>query len=415
MSGFATERCSVTFDELAADHRHLREGQQKRLRVVWQKPVRKVDQKGPRAALLQITGKLSLLQKDGKTLKPVDWPLPIRVVLCQRPNERPDWSRWHDRRDSLSSNNLVGREVIFGSRSKPGGGVEAIPLPKRPAGVFTASFPLSRIYSPIGATKSFQVGLCLGEKKGNLVTWRNVVPILPQTVQMVEVSGPKPLSRALQLINACPTPIGWDYDPIALVRAANHLRALGKPKAIAALHEFLALAYDTGYDRDRIDPENIDTSNQWCLASLIPLVFDSVGLSKRIVVWQGIPFHTVVIRGTSGWPPSTRPLVAAAAKRGKLIRKPLRPADNPLEAADTLSVKKGKPKDREQRGSWTELRQHLRSQAWRAVRPLVDPERKQSPDLMSKAAWEKLKAKVAHLKIRWNQMSQEYVAGKKLK
>jgi hypothetical protein len=62
------------------------------------------------------------------------------------------------------------------------------------------------------------------------------------------------LSKTLQLINACPTPLGWNYDPIALVRAANHLRALGKDKAIASLREFLDVAHDTGYDRDRIDP-----------------------------------------------------------------------------------------------------------------------------------------------------------------
>jgi hypothetical protein len=111
-----------------------------------------------------------------------------------------------------------------------------------------------------------------------LLDWRNEAPILSQTVQMIEVPGPKPISRTLQLINACPTPIGWDFDPIALVRAANHLRSLGKEKSIEALREFLKLAYDTGYTRDRIDPENIDTSNQWCLATLVPVVFDAVGV-----------------------------------------------------------------------------------------------------------------------------------------
>jgi hypothetical protein len=411
--GLTTESSSVTLKELPAEDRNLDEQQQKRLRVTWDKPKRKID-KGGRRPRLEICGTLSLLQKDGKTLKPVDWPLPVSVVLSRWPNKKLDWSRWHDRRDSLWSDILVGRELIIGSRSTPDGGFEPIPLPKKPAGVFTGTFPLSEIHSPIGGTKSFQVGLCLGEKKGKTVTWRNVVPILPQTVEMLEVSGPKPLSRTLQFINACPTPISWDFEPIALVRAANHLKSLGKDKAIASLREFLELAYDTGYTRDRIDPENIDTSNQWCLASLVPLVFDNAGEKDDITVWQGIPFHTVVISGTSGWPSSTRPLVDAADQHGTLIEKPLRPANNPLEAADALFEKIAKPADRDLQGFGNGLRQHLREQAWRSIRHLLDRSEK-SPDLSSQAEWDKLKAKVVRLKIRWNEERQDYVAAEKPK
>jgi hypothetical protein len=414
-SGFTTHSWTVTIDELGDESPKTDEEFQKRLRVVWEKPNRKVDEDRHRSAKLEIAGKLSLLQADGKTLKPVDWPLPISVVLSMRPDVKPDWSRRHDRRDSLWSENLVGRELIIGVQVSPDGRSEPIPLPKKPDGTFTATFYFGEIHSVIGATKPFQVGLCLGEKKGKAVTWRNEAPILPQTVQMVEVPGPKPISRTLQLINACPTPIGWDFDPIALVRAANHLRWLGKEKSIEALREFLKLAYDTGYTRDRIDPENIDTSNQWCLATLVPVVFDDVGARDDITVCQGIPFHTVVINGTSGWPGSTRRLVDAAAQRGKLIQKPFRPADNPLEAADALFEKIGKSKDRDEGGFSNGLHEHLREQAWRAVRHLVDPVRKQSPDLRYKATWDKLKANAAQLKIRWDEEKQEYVAGGRLK
>src|SRR5262249_37820959 len=157
-----------------------------------------------------------------------------------------------------------------------------------------------RIESPVGATKPFQVGLCFGEKKGKEVTWSNVAPILPQSVTMLGVTGPTPLSRPLQLINACPTPIGWNYDPIALGRATNRLQSLGKNKAIAALREFSEMAPWGGFDRPRIDPKNIDTSNEYCLAGLVPLVFDGVPQETSIRVWQGIPFHTVVTLGTTG-------------------------------------------------------------------------------------------------------------------
>src|SRR5262249_32775622 len=160
---------------------------------------------------------------------------------------------------------------------------------------------------------------------------------------------------------------GWDFDPITLVRASNHLRSLGKDKAVAALREFIELAYDPGYTRDRIDPENIDTSNQWCLASLVPLVFNGVEQDKDIHLWQGIPFHTVVIHATSGYPPSPRPLVDAAAQNGKLIEKPLRPTNNPLEAADTAFDKIVEAEDRNKQRTGEELRGHLRLQAWRAI------------------------------------------------
>jgi hypothetical protein len=378
----------------------------KRLRVTWEKPRRKVDKEALDPVYLEITGKLSLLKKDGKSLEPVDWPYPISVVLARRPGEKPDWSRWHDRRDSLWFDTFVGRDLVSGSQ-----GGKPLPLPRRPVGVFTAKLPLDEIHSAVGATKPFQVGLCFGEKKGKKITWCNVAPILPQSVKMLDVPGPRPLSRTLQLINACPTLIGWSFDPISLVRATNHLRSLGKDKAIAALREFLDLAHDAGYTRRRIDPENIDTSNQWCLASLVPLVFPGVDKDGEIRVWQGIPFHTIVISGTSGSPGSTRPLVDEAAREGVLRKKPLRPADNPLEAADSLFEKIARPKDREQ--SRFELREHLRGQAWRAVRHLVDPFRKQPPNLSSQAVWDNLKAKAARLKVRWDPQRQEYVAGEK--
>jgi hypothetical protein len=393
------ESSSHTSIHYPPEARDLDQMEQKRLRISWDKPKRKVKNGGRYSRPeLEISGKLSLLQEDGKTLKPVDWPLPVRVVLSLRPNEKPDWTRWHDRKDCTTSDTLVGWEMAFSSEG----------IPKLPPGVFIATFQLSNFPTPIGAMKPFQVGLCLGEKKGQTLTWRNRVPVLPQSVEMLEVPGPKPISRTLQLINACPTPIGWNFDSIALVRAANHLRSLGKDKAIAALREFLEVAYDTGYSRDRIDPENIDTSNQWCLASLVPLVFDGVDQDLRIGVWQGIPFHTMVIHGTSGWPPSVRPLLREAQEHGKLIQKPLRPTNDPLEAADSAFkkiVETEKQKDSE------ELLRHLRAQVWRGIRHLVDPQAKETPDLSSKPTWDKLKAKAASLKIRWDEKRQEFVAG----
>jgi hypothetical protein len=398
--GVGIETRSTGVEDLPAEDRILDQADRKRLRVTWEKPRRKVYERASRReSCLEITGKLSLLQADGKTLKAVDWPYPIQVVITRRPNEKPDWTRWYDPRDSLSSGTLVGREFMYDT-----------PRTKKPVGVFSAGFPLSEIETAVGTTMPFQVGLSFGEKKGNMVTWSNISPILPQSVKMLDVPGPKPLSRTLQLINACPTPIDWNYDPIALVRATNHLQSLGKDKAIAAMREFLELADDPVPLRRRIDPTNIDTSNQWCLASIVPLVFDGVREREDIRVWQGIPFHTVVIRGFSRpGPVSSRPLVDEAARIGTSRKKPLRPADNPLEAADALF-----DKIVEEGGGFRQERlNHLRRQAWTAIRHLVDPGGKQSPDFSSQESWDKLKAKVTQMKIRWDEKRQEYVAGEK--
>jgi ankyrin repeat protein len=383
---------SNLIEELPQEDRTLDSEQLKRLRVSWEKPRRKIDDKGRR---LEITGKLSMLQPDGKTLRPVDWPYPIRVVITRRPSEKPDWSRFHDERDSLWEDTLVGR---------------TIDSEELPAGVFIANFDLGEIESPIGATKPFQVGLSFGEKNGNRVLWCNVAPILPQSVKMLDVSGPKFLSRTLQLINACPTPAGPVYDPIALVRATNHLQSLGKDRAIAQLREFLEHSSRTGHTRGRIDPRNIDTSNQWCLASLVPLLFEGMEPDAYFSVWRGIPFNTFFISEWKGSPGSTRPLVDRAAKGAKLWARPLRPADNPLEAADSLYLKMVQAKVRWPR--W-DLREHLRGQAWQAIRHLVDTGEESSPDFLSEETWNDLKARVKRLKIRWDEERQKYVAGEK--
>jgi hypothetical protein len=275
---------------------------------------------------------------------------------------------------------------------------------------------LSEIESPVGETKPFLVGLCLGEKKGKKVSWSTTAPVLPQSVTMIDVSGPTPLSRTLQLINACPVPYdGIDvYDPIALVRAVNHLRSLGKDKAIAELREFLKVTYypeDTGYTRYRIDPKNIDTSDHSSLSSLVPLLFDGLEQNvEEIKLWQDIPFSILQIGGGSEWEWGTEALVEDAAHHGKLRTKPLRPADNPLQAADSLFLKMVQPKDRK-REYLSQV--HLRVQAWGAVRHLVDPGGKQSLDFSSQESWDKLKARVTQMKIRWDEKRQEYVAGEK--
>jgi hypothetical protein len=387
-----------------------------RLRVEWGSV--KVKEEG-HETLLVITGRLLLVGNDGKA-RPIDWPQPVSVLLAVEAGATPDWSLRHDWDDTVDFDDVAGFDTSWEVIRGRDGQTLRSPNKGRPAGEFRAEIGTSSIHRPVGRQKAFQIGLCLGEKRGKSLSWTNETPVLPQSVTTVEIAGPKKLGETLRLINACPSPIGWDWDPVALVRASNHLRSLGKEKAIDSLRAFLLIARDPGYHRHGpADPANIDTSIQWCLAPLIPLVFEGgsgkgmpMRYAERIHLWEGIPFHTTLIGGTSGWPPWCGPLVDWAATDGKLIEKPLRPTDRPLEAVDALFEKIAAPEDR--KNDWRGLKEFLRWQAWKMIGHLVEPGSRASADFQNDRGiddqrWAELRAKAAKLGIRWDEQRQEYV------
>jgi hypothetical protein len=418
------ETGSITDPDLPEETHQLSSAELDRLRVEWMKPTFKKDRHGPQ---LEIHGRLTLAAENGKSLKPVEWLQPIRVLLARVPEKKVDWSYFHVSESTARADIIIGHEprgtteVLLDDNGKP------IHQKEKVIGEFTARFSLDQIQRSVGKSKSFQVGICLGKKIGKSVSWTNVAPVLPQSVSTVAINGPGPLSETLQLINGCPTPMGWDYDPAAAVRAANHLRRLGKEKAVAALREFLSVAYDPGYSGYRlVEPANIDTSNQWCLATLIPLVFEAATANteeppwfrERITIHDGIPFHNVLISGTSGWPGNTGPLVDWAEKNGRVIDGILRPTSRPLEAADAAFEKLANANDREANGRRFGLREHLRSQAWRMIQAVVDPKDREirisiDGPLSSQEKWAELKEKTHQLEISWNEVRQEYSASKK--
>lgn len=266
-------------------------------------------------------------------------------------------------------------------------------------------------------TRYLQVGLAEYICKRTISKWPILVYALKQTISALKIQDSKPLSTTLQLINGTPSPIGWYYDPVAVIRAVNHLRAIGKEKTIAAMREYLTIARGPDFGAHRPpDPNNIETSNQWCLALLIPLVFESTNSAHpfpakidRVTLEDDIPFHNVYIKRTSSSPQRTDSLVDWAEKYGKIISKQLRPSDHPLDAADRIYQKllKADPTD-----SNSGLKEHLRSQAWRAIRLLVEPEDKHDyrvkDEKFSDHMWNRFKEKANRLKIRWNEQKQEY-------
>jgi hypothetical protein len=285
------------------------------------------------------------------------------------------------------------------------------PFTKYPPGTIKATIPLSKLRTQSGETRTFQMGISFGVRRNKTVAWRNTSPILPQSVAQIKIPGPKPLGKVVQLINAVPSPLGWDYNPATVIRAVNGLRHYDKKTVIASIREYLLLAYDTGYERDEIVADNIDTSNQYSLKTLMPVLFPKVQFAddagRLIRVQDGIPFHIVRYGDTSGSPGSTTPLVDKAESDGELIEIDLMPTNNPLLAADSVYNAIAKPEDQK----WNyQLREHIRRQAWRMVNHLVKAQDKSGPDLNNDRTWNRLKSEVEKLNIRWDAGKGEYVA-----
>lgn len=381
----------------------------KRLRMEWGQPQRFVYKTVfDRCPGLRITGKLLLLQEDGRTLRPVQKPLLLGVAMCVRPDVRKDWTQGVGRRDPSKSGYMVcsleGELLGKPPCSFPGNE----PLQPPPPGVFAAVMPRNELYTEPGTARTFQVGLCLGELFGEQIVWQ----IIPQSVQMINIPGPKLLSYTHQLINACPQRSGGDFDPIHVVRAVNRLRSLGKEKALESLRDFADIAYDSGYSERSPDPTNLDTSNRWCLPPLVTVLFPNIKNDEAIVIWQGMPFHTIcydVVKISGAF---TKAKLDWPAREGILLDQPLRPTDHPLEAADALLAKLVNERFRDDYHTRT-LQNHIRRQAWRSIKHLINPNLEEPPYLDPESRWKRLKEQAAALRIRWDEQKQEYVAGAK--
>jgi len=241
----------------------------------------------------------------------------------------------------------------------------------------------------------------------------------------------------MRMINGCPSPDGPAFEPVYLVRAVNHLRAMGKDKAIAAMREYRRISNGPLPERHRIVPENLDTSNEYCLASLIPLLFPNLWDQSRpsgydmrhvadfIRVESDLPFLTnrIGFRSTAygggETPFSTRILVASADTTGILRERPLRPPDDPIRCAENLLSKRFTSNTNEDSQKW--LRMFVRKQAYRTVRHIVSTNYEESDTFARRHEnpnsveddWQALKAEVVKLKVRWDEQKQEYVSGAK--
>jgi hypothetical protein len=387
--------------------------EEKRVRVEWGK----IEVwKGSDAGLV-IHGKLFIESVDGKSRQPLGFAPGVGVVLGRTSKDRPNWSKNYDEKDSVWSYRSTEAD-----------------------GSFDANIWLYDLIRTVGKTNSFQIGITLGKTDWfRSVRFSNASQVLPQTIGTIAIAGPQPINRTMQFINGAPRVRFYGYDPVRLVQAVNHLQSLGKTKAIQAMRDYLKLVGSRHNRRCDPDPANLDDGHQDTLYVIIPLLFEQANKtdaeaakelwyamlakpwSNEEKSWPQYPFAMqddipfLIGNETTGWegggPPYPDKLIDWAEKHGKLRAKRIRPADNPLLAAESL-VALNKPLPQFS-GRKTET--ELRMQAWRAVRHLIANElpkedRMSYSDLDIDKEWPRYKKLTAELNIRWDEKQRQYVA-----
>lgn len=120
---------------------------------------------------------------------------------------------------------------------------------------------------------------------------------------------------AIKAVAAAPDPLGWDFNPVSLIRAINQLHSLGQRDALMALEQFDKTYPNEGYSCphqslelvmpllfDRRNPEEKYPRPKNWFDQSEGIVLDQESWDYWIIVEDGIPFHTVMIGGTSGMP-----------------------------------------------------------------------------------------------------------------
>lgn len=250
----------------------------------------------------------------------------------------------------------------------------------------------------------------------------------PDAGEGVAPDDPK-LNESFGLINRSTSLMGWDRpNPVALVRAVNDLRGLGKEQAIATLRAYVRYAPVAPPWKD------VHLPDQQRICWIVPLLFAPADEWVRLPSlgrdpkewsrggWKGLniseegdlPFHDSAANGRTGTPdPPRQYLVEWADKHGVLIKEPLRPTNDPLLAADKLCDSLLDDAERRVGRSYKErLRVHVRLQARRTIEHLfpADERMRWDNDQLSDGDWQKLKAAAENLKIRWDEKEQGYVA-----
>lgn len=410
-----------------ADERRVLE----HLLVRWSEPViERRDDEGPTS--LVVEGRCVWRDEDGRE-RPLALPASMVVQVARSPGEPVSRCIWDSRFDPVASEYASFRRDAFAQIVRP-----------EERGTFQFSMLTSELRRAAGRPSSFSVGVYLPAIDPVVVGGLTArIRCEPSTWT---VSGPEPLDAEATSLNAARSS-AWvgndsDFDPIALLRAANLLRAKGKAGAIAALRSLLARsndAFDLFESIEGCDLANPETIDPIAIELLVELVFDvspahgvapryEDEISKRTVAdfeqgWPlyalgghyiagdspltvigGVPFLTVAwLGGRTGCDRSASLYLDLAECCGKLRPEMLVPPDDPTEAADELLARQAIPEHDD-----------IRGQIVRSLERSIGTVNAWSLDkwrhpMISDADWQRVREDLRRRGVHWDAERQQYV------
>lgn len=229
---------------------------------------------------------------------------------------------------------------------------------------------------------------------------------------------------AIKAVAAAPNPLGWDFNPVSLIRAVNQLHSLGRRDALMALEQFDKTYPNEGYSCphqslelvmpllfDRRNPdEKYPCPKNWFDPSE-GIVLDKDSWDYWIMVEDGIPFHTVMIVGTSGMPGNQSYLIEWANDHARLRESPMIPGDL-FQAAEKVMLKLAEDEKEKESSEWTN--RHIRMQVYNAVEHLLGLS--EGDDALmpyDNQSWQLLKDRCEELGVVWNIELQTFDATKR--
>jgi hypothetical protein len=336
-----------------------------RVRVHWDAPELHVWSWQPedgvaRERTLFLSGSLGFVGDKG-TEQELTWPLSVCVLVTRRPQAAPDWS------SDIPGENTCAMWTTC------------------EAGRFSVHIQPAELERVPGEVCDFTIGLCLPDLEPG-GTWRRMSRVLPQSVKTTPIPGPLPLGEDLQLINACVANDALQYDPIAYVRVVNHLRRLGKARALERLREYSRIVPSNGFITQSPIAANADHGNAACVFWIVRLLFDfdraafdavarggpndegvdraralngfamSTGMVASwayrapsypgdrypFVVVDGLPFFAPEwLRWRTGYDPTPLEAIEWAEVHGTVRGTDLVPTDDPIATVETLEQRVG--------------------------------------------------------------------------
>jgi hypothetical protein len=384
---------------------------------LWLEPVEELappaaDRPGRRlGARLALRGRLERPGRSGP------WPSePLRLLLAVEPDRPVDWSlaageRWIRQHDSP-------RGIHFGA----GRHVE-VELELGSDGSFHASLPARLLARRVGQPGLHRLVLASDAGQGRFRP-------LAASAQGLLLPAASRAGPELEAIAAVTPPDQGPYDPLALVRALNRLRALGEAQALASLENYLSrLGHEPLWPPIEPRPGLFETGSPGAIWLIVPHLFEprpgapacppySLGnLEPRpqppLQSWPDYPLVWV-----DGWPflcgafaaqpssPDSDPERALewARQHGRLRRLPVTPRGDPLTALAELEARSGLPAGN-----------RPRLQLYRALAPALalplDALRSAGSDFETGPAWGALEQRLRGSYLRFDPASQSFAIG----